>query len=99
MGGMSSSASAEPMSMIFALPVRFTMMLELLMSPCTISSLWRAARAARHSRTIAIATPGLSRDCWGPAVTITLLRCRQRSSPTLARVWASSSGANSRERS
>ena len=85
--------------MIFALPVRFTMMLAVFTSAWTIPSRWSAASAARHSRTIAIATPGLSRDCCGPAVTTTLLMYRQRSSVTLAFVRSRSSGATSRERS
>ena len=38
---------AEPMSMIFALPVRLTMMFDGLMSPCTISSRCSAASAGQ----------------------------------------------------
>ena len=62
------------MSMIFALPVRLIMMFAVLMSPWTIPSRWSAAKPARASRTIAIAIPGLKRDCCGPAVSTQLLR-------------------------
>ena len=61
------------MSMIFALPVRLTMMFDGLMSPWTISSRCSAASPARHSRMIATAMPGFSRVRTGPAVAITLL--------------------------
>ncbi len=66
------------MSMILALPVRLSMMFEGFRSPWTMPSRCRAASAARHSRTTWMATPGLSRGCTGPRVTITSFRCSQR---------------------
>ena len=66
-------SSAEPMSMIFALPVRLIMMFDGLMSPCTISSRCSAASPAKTSRMMAAAMPGLNRIWPCPAVAITLL--------------------------
>ena len=72
-GGRLSSSNAEPMSTIFALPVRLIMMFEGFMSPWTMPSRCSAASAARQSRMMAMAMPGLSRGWTGPAVTITSL--------------------------
>ena len=76
-GGLSIS-KAEPISTIFALPVRLSMMFDGFMSPWTMPSRCSAANAARQSRTMAMAMPGFSRGCIGPAVTITSLMYFQR---------------------
>ena len=74
---------------ILALPVRLIMMFEGFRSPWTMPSRCRAAKAARHSRTMAMATPGFIRGCMGPAVTTTSLMYFQRL--VLTRRWARSS--------
>ncbi len=61
------------MSTILALPVRLSMMFDGFRSPWTMPSRCSAASAARQSRTMAMAMPGFSRGCIGPAVTITWL--------------------------
>ena len=80
------------MSIIFALPVRLTMMFDGLMSPCTISSRCSAASPARHSRMIDTATPGLNRVRVSVGVAITRLMYSQRLWLTFLRARTSMSG-------